>query len=139
MTFYPILKPTTARLQHLAMLVLAVIYLVLGTIVLAYDAIFPSDNTYQLHAGDIASDDIFAPEDRTYESAVLTNQARQVAWNNTRPVYDRIANVSRDQVETARDIVEYITLTRNDQYASREQQLNDLLALQDLKALDEGF
>ena len=139
MTFYPILKPTTARLQLLAMVLLAVIYLVLGTIVLAYDAIFPSDNTYQLHAGDIASDDIFAPEDRTYESAVLTDQARQVARNNARPVYDRIANVSRDQVETARNIVEYITLTRNDQYTNRDQKLSDLQAIEDLKVLDVAF
>lgn len=139
MTFYPILKTTTARLQRIVMVGLAVIYLILGTIVLAYDAIFPSDNTYQLHSGDIASDDIFAPEDRTYESAVLTDQARQVARNNARPVYDRIANVSRDQVETARNIVEYITLTRNDQYATREQKLSDLQAIEALKALDIAF
>ncbi len=139
MTFYPILKNTTARLQGIVMVGLAVIYLILGTIVLAYDAIFPSDNTYQLHAGDIASDDIFAPEDRTYESAVLTDQARQVARNNARPVYDRIPNVSRDQVETARNIVEYITLTRNDQYATREQKLSDLQAIEVLKVLDIAF
>ncbi|MBZ0317939.1 MAG: HDIG domain-containing protein [Anaerolineae bacterium] len=139
MTFYPILKTTTARLQRIVMVGLAVIYLILGTIVLAYDAIFPSDNTYQLHAGDIASDDIFAPEDRTYESAVLTDQARQVVRSNARPVYDRIANVSRDQVETARNIVEYISLTRNDQYATREQKLSDLQAIEVLKVLDIAF
>lgn len=139
MTFYPILRPTTERLRHAALVVLSIIYLMVGTIVLAYDAISPGDDTYQLRAGDIASDDIFAPEDRTYESAVLTDQARLVARNNARPIYDRIPNVSRDQVETARSIVEYISLTRSDGYATREQKMGDLKAIEALKPLNDGF
>lgn len=136
MAYTPILKSTTERLRRLAMMLMAVVYLAIGTLILAYDTIFPAEDTYPLRAGEIASNDIFAPDDRTYESAVLTEQARQVARTNTRPVYDRSPTIGGELVQVVSDIVEYITLTRNDRYATHDQKLLDLQAIESLRALD---
>lgn len=105
------------------------LFLVLGTLTLAFDAIFPSGNTFQLAVGDIAPTDIFAPENRTYISTVRTEERRAEARAQTAPIYVDIPDVGPQQLAKASDIIEYINLIRNNPYATPNHKLADLQAI----------
>lgn len=118
--------------------VIGVFFLVLGTLTLAFDAVFPSGNTFQLVVGDIAPADIFAPENRTYISVVRTEEKREEARNKTAPIYVDIPDVGPQQLAKASDIIEYINLVRNNPYATPTQKLVDLQAVTTRTSINEA-
>ncbi len=90
-------------------------------------------NRLALQVGDVAPLDIRAPQDVTYTSRVLTEQAREQAAAQVAPVFSPPdADITRRQMARLRQALDFITAVRADAYATPEQQLADLAALQDL-------
>jgi hypothetical protein len=115
------------RLRFLLWLLFAAVYLGLGTFTLGFSR--------RLEVGDVANEDIFAPESIIYESDVLTEEAREEARNNVEPAWERNQEVSRQQLTLAENIVEYIDMVRRDtSIPDHPQKLGDL---EDIEALSE--
>lgn len=87
--------------------------------------------TYALKIGDVAPQNIQAPYPLSYVSEVLTEQARQTAENAIAPVYlpaDPI--IARGQIEKLHITFNYINTVRADAYATTQQKLADLQAIE---------
>lgn len=87
-----------------------------------------------LQVGQVAPQDILAPYALSFESQVLTEQARQAAAEAVPEVYDPPdGRVARRQIERLRAALDYIEAVRNDPHATETQKLADLAALTDLR------
>jgi membrane-associated HD superfamily phosphohydrolase len=87
-----------------------------------------------LEVGQVAPQDIVAPKAISYESAVLTAKQRDTAARAVTPVYAPLdTDVARRQVSRLRNALDFISSVRADQYATSEQKLADLTALEDFK------
>jgi membrane-associated HD superfamily phosphohydrolase len=87
----------------------------------------------RVQVGDVAGQDILAPRTLNYQSAVLTEQDRQEAAEAVLPVYGPPdANVAREQLEYLNAAVDFVDTVRADSYASLEQKIGDLIALQNV-------
>lgn len=86
---------------------------------------------YPLEIGDVAPQDIQAPHALSYISDVLTEQARADAVLRVSPIYlPADPAIARQQIELMRSTLNYITTVRADSYATLEQKLSDLSALE---------
>ncbi len=98
--------------------------------IVVYTPVFRS-SAGDLQPGDVADEDILAPSANSYVSEVRTEQQRQIAINSVSLKYTRAdTNIARQQLEQLRAALAYITSVRSDNYASQEQKLTDLAALQ---------
>lgn len=87
-----------------------------------------------LRVGAVASYDIRAPSPLTFESQVLTEKQRESAANQVSIVYSAPdINVARTQIERLRSALVFITNVRQDSFATSEQKLTDLAALEDIQ------
>ncbi len=83
--------------------------------------------------GDVAAQDIQSPRSITYESAVLTDEARQQARQAVPLVYlPSDPAIKRQQLERLRVNLLFISNVRSDPYSTREQKTADLQSLQDI-------
>jgi putative nucleotidyltransferase with HDIG domain len=93
----------------------------------------PLGSQLQLVEGQVAPFDVVAPRQITYESQVLTNRARERAAQNVPDQYDSPdGRVRRQQIERAREITEFITIVRADEYAAPSVKADYLLTIADL-------
>lgn len=91
-------------------------------------------STYSLSTGDVATQDIQAPNSLTYNSQYLTDQARQDAEQRVGPVYlPADPAVARRQIERLRAALNYISVVRDDNFATTDQKSSDLSHLSDLQ------
>jgi putative nucleotidyltransferase with HDIG domain len=91
-----------------------------------------------LNVGDVAFQDIRAPRNFSFESDVLTDQARNEAETAVPPVYlPADPSISRKQIEKLRNILGFIHSVRQDQFASSTQKINDLTAISDVQLTQE--
>lgn len=89
---------------------------------------------FPVKVGDVAPQDIQAPVALTYPSEVLTEQLRQEAEQRVSAVYLQAdPGVARRQVELLRSTLNFINTVRYDSYATNEQKLTDLAALEDIQ------
>src|SRR5690606_31673952 len=73
---------------------------------------------------------ILAPRSLKYDSDVLTHARRDAEAAAVRPIYDPPdLNVMREQVQLARDILDFIENVRYDDFATLDQQREDLAAI----------
>ena len=87
----------------------------------------------QLKIGDVASQDIRAPRQFSYESELLTNQARDEIEKTVPPVYlPADPAISRKQIEKLRSILSYINSVRADSFASLSLKITDIQAITDI-------
>lgn len=92
----------------------------------------PYGSQIQLAAGEVAPHDVVAPRQITFESQVLTERARERAVQSVADQYDNPdARIRRQQVELAREITNFITVVRNDEFASPEIQTDYLMSIED--------
>jgi membrane-associated HD superfamily phosphohydrolase len=92
----------------------------------------PYGSQLQLAVGEVAPHDVVAPRQITYESQVLTERARERAGQTVADQYDSAdARIRRQQVDRIREILEFITIVRNDEYATPELQTDYLMAIAD--------
>lgn len=89
---------------------------------------------FSVKVGDVAPQDIQAPSALTYPSEVLTEQLRQEAEQRVSAVYlPADPGVARRQVELLRSTLNFINTVRFDSYATNDQKLTDLAALEDIQ------
>lgn len=90
-------------------------------------------NQPPLGIGQVAERDFVAATSLSYESQVLTEERRQSVALTIEPVYTSIdTSVARRQLERLRATLDFISNVRADAYASMEQKLVDLAALEDV-------
>lgn len=83
--------------------------------------------------GEIAARDFRALQSITFTSEVLTQQRREIADRAISPIYTSPdTRVARRQLEQLRSAVAYINTVRADSFATLEQKLSDLAALDDI-------
>jgi membrane-associated HD superfamily phosphohydrolase len=91
-----------------------------------------------LQVGRPAPYDIVAPSDIEYESELRTAQARERAAQAVPEVFDNIeGRIRRQQVSRIREILEFISIVRNDPHSTPELQIDYLLAIPDLHLTPE--
>lgn len=112
-------------------------YLAIGMLLLNFSVVLPTNDTIQLEVDDVPSDDIYAPVSLSYESSVLTEQARQSARDNTPVVYDRLFDETSEHLERVQEIVDYINWVRSSPYSTTDQKVRDLQAITLLQNVDE--
>lgn len=120
---------------------LKVIILMVSGLIAFFALVLPqsfSQSSFPMEIGDVAAQDILAPYSLTFESEVLTEQSRQEAANAVNPIYlPTDPSIGRRQVERLRTILYYLTTIRQDSYASREQKLSDIQAINETNFSEE--
>ncbi|MCU0488417.1 MAG: HD domain-containing protein [Anaerolineales bacterium] len=87
-----------------------------------------------LQAGQVAGEDYLAQRSLTYTSRSLTELRREEAADNVQPIFTPPdTTIARRQSERLRAALAYISSVRADGYASEEEKLTDLSALDDLE------
>jgi hypothetical protein len=126
-----ILRPVTIK----------VVILILTAILAFFALILPetfSEASYPMEVGDVSAQDILAPYSLTFESEILTEQARQVAEEGVVPIYlPTDPSIGRRQIEALRTVLYYINTVRQDGYAIQEQKISDLQSISELDLTDE--
>jgi putative nucleotidyltransferase with HDIG domain len=113
----------------LAILVLILIALMIPFITTQIDS--------QLSAGEVATREIVAPRSLTFTSNILTEEQRQSAANSIAAIYSPPdTTVARTQLESLRGTLAFITSVKADTFATLEEKLSDLAALEDI-AIDQ--
>ncbi|MBG7610142.1 MAG: HDIG domain-containing protein, partial [Anaerolineae bacterium] len=129
------MSDTSPRSELRRNLILLAIYAITAGLVFAIIVWVPAFSTsiVDLRVGDVASQDITAPNALSYISEVLTSQQEEIASSAIFPQYTTSdTSVARAQLENLRAALAYISSVRADTLAADEQRLADLAALQDL-------
>jgi putative nucleotidyltransferase with HDIG domain len=107
---------------------------VAGTILALSAPLSSRGETLRLVAGDVGPQDLLAPYPLSFSSESLTEQARVEASEAVQPVFDPPdAGVARSQLDSLRVLLAYIEAVRGDRYATPEQRLADLSAVNVLR------
>jgi putative nucleotidyltransferase with HDIG domain len=84
--------------------------------------VFSTPADYDLDVGDVASQDIHAPRDITYDSKILSKQAEEEAVRKVVPLFTKPdPAIARQQYEYARDVLVFMEAVRSDTYGSDNQ------------------
>ncbi|NMA12159.1 MAG: HDIG domain-containing protein [Chloroflexi bacterium] len=116
--------------------------LIFSTVVIASFALLSLQisirkTSYSLQIGDVATQEILAPRTITYQSKILTDQAKNDAESMVSAVYlPADPTISRNQVLYMRSSYQFMSVVRGDAYATREQKIDDIQKL-NLVRLDE--
>src|SRR4030042_7117006 len=107
------------NLFRLAVLIITSL-LVMASLVLPI-AMRPS--TYPLQVGDVAQQDINAPLALSFQSELLTEEARQEAMTRVEPVFTTPDQaITRQQIEQFKAALNYISTVRQENFATLNQQ-----------------
>lgn len=130
---------TTSAVQWVGLTLTAVGFVLISTLIVGFDSLVPGrNNIASLQVGDISPADIRAPFDWRYESKVLTERRQQQAMDATATKYDPPdPNVARQQVQFARQILDYIDNIRRDPFGTPEQKVRDLNQITALTLTDD--
>ena len=91
-----------------------------------------------LSVGNVSTQDIRAPQTFTFVSDSLTEAARDQAEQAVLPVYLAAdPAISRQQIENMRGVLNYINSVRSDEFATQEQKISDLQALENITLTTE--
>ena len=86
-----------------------------------------------LNIGDVAFQDIHAPRSFTYISGYLTGIEQDNAEKTVIPVYlPADPAISRNQLETLKTIIGYVSSIRADEFANNAQKIKDLQAIESI-------
>jgi len=87
----------------------------------------------EFRVGDVSPQDVVAPRALDYVSEISTDRQREAAAQAIPPIYTSPdTSVARRQLERLRATLAYITSVRADAFASPEQKMADLAALEDI-------
>jgi putative nucleotidyltransferase with HDIG domain len=116
--------------------IIKVIILVITGLFTFFALILPdffNQSAFPMAIGDVVTQDILAPFSLTFQSEVLTQRTQLEAENAVEPIYLPIdPSIGRRQVENLRTDLYYITIVRQDDFASLEQKIDDIQAIDDL-------
>ena len=120
---------------------LKILILVLSGILAFFALILPdsfSRSAFPMEIGDVAVQDILAPYSLTFESEILTEAARQAAAGDVAPIYlPTDPSIGRRQVEQLRTVLYYMATVRQDNYATREEKISDIQAVDELNLSED--
>ena len=129
-------QASAIRRRNIGLVVLLLVSLLLILIGLMIPFITTQIDS-QLIAGEVAPREIVAPRSLTFTSNILTEEQRETAANSVSPIYSPPdTSIARNQLESLRGTLAFITSVRDDAFASIEEKLADLAALNDI-TLDE--
>lgn len=115
---------------YLSLLLLAVTGLVFVALVLP---LYARLSTLQLTEGEVAPQDFVAPRSISYVSEIRTQQQQDAMADAVMPIFTPPdTTVARQQLERLRVALTYINSVRADPYASTEQKVADLAALESI-------
>jgi hypothetical protein len=121
--------------------IIKIVILMISGVIAFFALVLPesfSQSSFPMEIGDASSQDILAPYSLTYESEVLTEQARQEAASSVAPIYlPTDPSVGRRQIEELRTVLYYITTVRQDGYATQEEKLSDIQAIDNIDLSEE--
>ncbi len=84
--------------------------------------------------GDVAPQDIVAPSSLTFDSEILTVDWQKKALDTVVPIYTPLdTSIARRQLERLRSALAFINSIRDDAFASTDQKLTDISALEDIR------
>jgi putative nucleotidyltransferase with HDIG domain len=87
----------------------------------------------QLSSGEVASREIVAPRSLSFTSNILTEEQREAGANSIAAIYSPPdTSIARNQLESMRGTIAFITSVRDDAFASVDEKLADLAALEDI-------
>ena len=105
----------------------------IGTVVALSVSSFEGGSTVALEVGDVAAQDVLAPNELSYISSVLTDQAKIAAEQSVADIYDPPDSaIARLQIERLTTSLNFISSVRADEFATSEERLQDLMATEDL-------
>ena len=120
-----------------------ILILVISVVLAFFMLILPDtfrQSSFPMQIGDVAATDILAPYSLSFESEVLTTQARQEAVNAVERIYlPTDPSIGRRQVERLRTILYYLTTVRQDNFATQDQKIADIQAVEDLNLSEESI
>lgn len=91
-------------------------------------------STVSVREGQVASQDILAPYAVSYVSQILTDQKKAEAADGVSEIYTNSdTSVARQQLKQLREALNFIETVRQDEYATEEQKLSDLTALENIR------
>ena len=116
-------------------LLVALIFAGTNIFILVYQ--FSTDRTVDLRLGDVVPENILAPDQIAYPSAVETDAARERARNSVPISYSPPdPKIARQQVNRLRKIFDYLETVRVDPYGSRAEKFEWVAAIDDLSLSD---
>jgi putative nucleotidyltransferase with HDIG domain len=122
-----------SRTWEAAQLAIIFAFGLIGTVVALSVSSSQSGSTVALQAGDVAAQDILAPHELSYDSSVLTDQAKAAAEQAVADIYDPPNSaIARLQLERLSSGLDFISAVRADEFATSEERLQDLMAMKDL-------
>ncbi|MGD2105653.1 MAG: hypothetical protein PVJ55_11135, partial [Anaerolineae bacterium] len=90
----------------------------------------------KLEVGDVASETIRAPYTLAYDSAIRREEEREAAASRVEPIYTSPeGDLARQQLERAREVIDYLGSVRADALASTAQKRAWILAVSELSTL----
>ena len=99
-----------------------------------------SDQNEAVRIGQVAPQEITAPFSITFESKVLTDQARKEAAAGVEPVFlPADPSIAKAQLETLNNALYFFTSVRNDKLSTRQQKINDMRSADKLTLKDEAY
>ena len=88
----------------------------------------------QISSGEVSTREIIAPRSLSFTSNILTKEQRESAANSITAIYSpQDTSIARNQLESLRGTLAFITSVRDDTFASVDEQLADLAALKDIE------
>ncbi|HAF61239.1 MAG TPA: hypothetical protein DCK95_02815 [Anaerolineaceae bacterium] len=95
-------------------------------------------SSISLSVGSVSTQDIRAPQTFTFISQTLTESAQDQAEKAVLPVYlPADPSISRQQIESMKGVLNYISSVRTDEFASEEQRINDLQVIENVTITSE--
>ena len=124
-------QPTPGRIRFLQIILLILVSIIsYGALVLPLAS---EPGAVPLAVGEVSPNDFQAPQSIDYISDVRTEEARTAAENAVPRVYGPPdPSIARHQIDRLRASLQYITLVRNDENATPEQQAADIASLSDV-------
>jgi len=128
----------TARLRKALFLLLLFVLVVVAIWVVIVVSISTAPTATDLQVGEVSNQEILAPNAISYVSDVETERRRETAANLVSPRYtDPDTSQARQQLDQLRSALAYISSVRSDPYASFEQKMADLAALESVHLRQE--
>ncbi|MFQ5941946.1 MAG: HD family phosphohydrolase [Anaerolineales bacterium] len=106
----------------------------IGTILALSASSAENGSAVALQTGDVAAQDVLAPHELSYESSVLTDQARTAAEQAVAEIFDPPNSaIARLQLERLTATLNFISSVRADGFATTEERLQDVMSMEDLQ------
>jgi putative nucleotidyltransferase with HDIG domain len=119
-------KSVRKEIEKTSKTVINLIFVILTTFIMAFPYLNAGEGQAQT-IGDVSESDVHAPYTLTYQSLILTDNAKELAANNVTPIYLEVdPTIAKKQIERLQILLNYIDLVRNDVHASNIEKVNDL-------------